>query len=164
MKPKVIIVDEQDNIIGYKDRESVKQEDIYRVSALWITNSRGDILLAQRAFTKSHNPGKWGPAVAGTVEEGEDYEKNIYKEAEEEIGLKNIKFKLGPKERRTGEHNYFLQWYLLVINKPENEFIRQESEVEAINWFTREKLKNDMKIEPSKFLSSLDHYIKNLSI
>ncbi len=29
----------------------------------------------------------WGSAVAGTVEKGEDYESNIYKETEEEIGL-----------------------------------------------------------------------------
>ena len=33
-----------------------------------------------RSFTKSHDPGKWGPAVAGTVEEGETY--NFLKEGQ----------------------------------------------------------------------------------
>ena len=117
MKPKIVIVDEDDNVIGHKERGLVGRGDIYRVSALWITNSKGKILLARRALTKSHDPGKWGPAVAGTVEEGEDYRDNIVKEAGEEIGLRNIKPQTGPKIRIFGEHNYFDQWYLLKIDK-----------------------------------------------
>jgi hypothetical protein len=31
---KFVIVDEQDQIIGYKEREDINSEDIYRVSAL----------------------------------------------------------------------------------------------------------------------------------
>lgn len=68
-KPKIIIVNENDEIIGHKARGTLEQLDIYRVSALWIKNSQGDILLAQRKFTKKHDPGKWGPAVAGTNDE-----------------------------------------------------------------------------------------------
>ncbi|MFA6422790.1 MAG: NUDIX domain-containing protein, partial [Candidatus Buchananbacteria bacterium] len=84
---KIIIVNENDEAIGHKERNELDFSDIYRVSGLWITNLKGEILLAQRAFTKNHDPGKWGPAAAGTVEEGEDYETNILKEAEEELGL-----------------------------------------------------------------------------
>ena len=57
-KPKIIVVDENDKIIGHKNRGTLKKEDIYRVSALWITNSRGEILLARRHHTKSHHPRK----------------------------------------------------------------------------------------------------------
>ncbi len=84
---QIPIVNEQDEIIGYKDRKDRNLVDITRVSALWITNEDGEILLAQRGLNKTHSPGLWGPAVAGTVEEGETYESNIIKEAEEEIGL-----------------------------------------------------------------------------
>ena len=87
---KIPVVNQQDEIIGYKEKSLITTDDIYRVSALWITDTTGRILLAKRAFTKSRHPGLWGPAVAGTVEEGETYESNIIKEAEEEIGLKNI--------------------------------------------------------------------------
>jgi isopentenyldiphosphate isomerase len=76
MKPKIIIVNEKDKEIGLKERGTLKTEDIYRVTALWITNSKDEILLAKRALTKSNDPGKWGPAVAGTVDEGETYEEN----------------------------------------------------------------------------------------
>src|SRR3989344_8863957 len=103
MKPKIVIVDENDKVVCEKDKEMVRGADIYRVSALWITNSRDEILLARRALTKSHHPRKWGPAVAGTVDEGETYEENIIKEAEEELGLKNIKPELGPKTKTDNE-------------------------------------------------------------
>lgn len=56
MKPLIPIVNDNDKIIGYKPRDDRNTKDMYRVSALWITNSKGDILLAQRAFTKKHNP------------------------------------------------------------------------------------------------------------
>jgi len=92
MPVKIIIVDENDNPIGLKERGTLDYDkDIYRVSALWITNSKGQILIARRALTKKQNPGKWGPGVAGTIDEGETYDSNIIKEAKEELGLQNIK-------------------------------------------------------------------------
>jgi predicted kinase len=98
-KERTIIVNDQDQIIGHKEPGTLLKEDIYRVSSLWVTNSKGDILLAQRKFTQKLDPGKWGPAVAGTVDEGETYESNIIKEAEEEIGLKDMRPALGPKTK-----------------------------------------------------------------
>lgn len=160
MKTKIIVVDENDNIIGYKDRELITQSDIYRVSALWITNGKGDILLAQRAFTKSHNPGKWGPAVAGTVEEGESYLENIIKEAKEEIGLENINPKIGPKIRKTGEYNYFGQWFLLKIDKSIDEFVIDKNEVEQLKWLSKDKLLNEVENFPDKFLKNIRQNIE----
>jgi len=49
---KIIIVNKNDKIIGYKERGTLKSSDIYRVSSLWIQNSQGKILLAQRSFNK----------------------------------------------------------------------------------------------------------------
>ena len=160
MKPKIIIVDENDNVIGHKNRELVKVEDIYRASALWITNSKGDVLLARRALTKSHDPGKWGPAVAGTVDEGEDYGSNIMKEAEEEIGLRNITPKLGPKIRISGKYNYFCQLYLLEIDKSINEFVTDREEVEQITWFPKNELLKEVQNYPDKFLKNMRRYIE----
>ena len=120
---RITIVNDQDEIIGYKKRGTLVQADIYRVAALWVTNSKGEILLAQRQLGKRHDPGKWGPAVAGTVDEGETYESNIIKETEEEIGLKDIKPTKSTKRHYTGEHNYFTQWYTLAVDKPAKDFI-----------------------------------------
>lgn len=161
MKPPITIVDEQDNIIGYKDREiGLGPNDIYRVSALWITNSKGEVLLARRAYNKSHDPGKWGPAVAGTVEQGETYESNILKEAYEELGLTGIKFEVGPKKYRvTSKYSYFGQWYYLKIDKPINEFKIQEDEVAEIRYFSKEDLKREVAEKPDEFLNSIKNFL-----
>ena len=159
---RITIVNEQDEIIAHKERGTLTKEDIYRVSALWVTNTRGDILLAQRKFTKSHDPGKWSPAVAGTVDEGETYKQNIIKETEEEIGLKDIKPISGPKRRVTGEHNYFNQWYLLTIDVPAEALTIQEDEVEQVKWFTRTELERELQAHPENYLTGLDWCLENL--
>ena len=87
MREKVIVVDKNNNIIGSKYRDELQSNDIIRVVGVWIENEKGEVLIAQRSFNKKHDPGKWGPAVAGTLEEGESYALNILKEVKEEIGI-----------------------------------------------------------------------------
>jgi isopentenyl-diphosphate delta-isomerase len=148
------IVNEQDEVIGYKSRDEILPTYIYRVSALWITNSKGEILLAQRALSKKNDPGRWGPAVAGTVEEGETYDSNIVKEAGEELGLKNIHPIKGPKVRVAQKHQYWLQWYSLVLDALVGSFVIEPKEVMAIQWFTPEELGGKLENEITSFIAS----------
>jgi isopentenyl-diphosphate delta-isomerase len=152
---EIIIVNEKDEEIGLKERDTVKQEDIYRVSALWIKNSKGESLIARRGLTKKNNPGKWGPAVAGTVEKGETYEENIKKEAKEELGLENVKFVKGPKTRAYGKHNHFTQWFILKTEKPIEEFKIQKEEIEEIKWISKKELFNQIDSHPEFFLKTM---------
>ncbi|MBI5139214.1 NUDIX domain-containing protein, partial [Candidatus Nomurabacteria bacterium] len=118
-----------------------------------------EILLARRAFSKTHDPGKWGPAVAGTVEEGETYESNIIKEAEEELGLKDIKPILGEKLRKKTQWNYFVQQFHLILDKDISEFKIQENEVAEIKWFKIEELKKELQEHPDDFLKGVHSYV-----
>jgi len=102
---KIVIVDENDNKIGHKEYGETNPDDIYRVSALWLTNQKGEVLIARRAYNKKLDPGKWGTAASGTVDEGETYYENIVKETEEEIGLTGVEFKKGPYGRHKSESN-----------------------------------------------------------
>lgn len=152
---KIPVVDESDNIICYKERDEVEEGDIYRVSSLWITNSSGQVLLARRAYTKKHDPGVWGPAVAGTVEEGETYEINIYKEAEEELGITGVQFDLGEYKRKFGKHNYFSQSYFVVLDWEIDRFTLQKEEVAEVKWFAVSELEELLKSNPNEFLQTL---------
>lgn len=158
----IILVDDQDVIVGYKQRGKISQLDIYRVTALWITNSRGDILLAQRSFAKKHDPGKWGPAAAGTVERAETYDQNVIKEAKEELGLFGIAPHSGPKFRMRGNHNYFCQWYYLVLDRPAEAFKTERAAIGQVRWFTRQELELDLKDHPERYLDGLDWALHNL--
>jgi isopentenyldiphosphate isomerase len=64
---RAIIVDENEKVIGAKERDQILPTDIQQITGLWLTNSKGEVLLAQRQITKKNDPGKWGPAAAGTV-------------------------------------------------------------------------------------------------
>ena len=159
-KPRIVIVDKNDKLIGYKKRGTLDKEDIYRVSALWITNSKNEILLARRHRDKKHHPNMWGPAVAGTVDEGESYEDNIIKEAEEELGLMGVKPTLGPKRETKDEFHHFTQWYTLVIDKDVSEFKIQEDEVEEVKWFKKEELIKSLNDSSEMFLPTMKEYVK----
>lgn len=153
MEEEVTIVNDNDEIIGYKPRSEVNdKKDIYRNSALWLTNFKGQVLLAQRKKTKDKDPGVWGPAVAGTVEKGESYEESIYKEAKEEIGLEGIELSPGPKARVHQPRNFFTQWYTATIDRNIEDFSFQEEEVEKIKWITKEFLKKDVKENPDNYI------------
>ena len=129
----------------------------FSVSALWIVNNKDNkVLLAKRAFTKKQHPGKWGTAVAGTVEEGESYESNIIKEAEEELGIRNIKPEKAIKEFVTGKHKHFTQWFFLKSDIELDELKVNADEVAEVGWFSMEEfldlIKNNLAVTLTKEL------------
>jgi isopentenyl-diphosphate delta-isomerase len=149
------IVNEQDEVITMKERKGVGPDDIYRVSALWLKNSKGEFLLARRAFSKSHDPGKWGPAVAGTVEENETYETNIVKEIFEELGLKDLPLQPGPKVFIQGKHKFFDQWFAAVADLDIQDFTISQEEVAEIAWFSLEEYRKLITEKPEQFIPSM---------
>jgi len=159
---KIILVDATDLVVGVKERTEISSSDIYRVSALWVTNSKGKILLARRAFTKSNDPGKWGPAVAGTVEEGETYQTNIKKETFEELGVSDIEFVVSCKLNNTSKerkHKYFSQWFTVKIDKRAEDFNIDSKEVAEVKWFTQKELKEAVIKQPEQFLEIIKKWV-----
>jgi isopentenyldiphosphate isomerase len=152
-----LIVDEDDCQIGARLRGDLRYEDIYRVSALWLTDIvTGDVLFGQRKLTKKNDPGKWASSVAGTVEEGETYDTNIVKEIEEEIGLTGLELKHGPKVfTDDGKHKFFCQWFLASIDKTTVSIKIQETEVEAVKWVSTTGLIKDVEQNPNAYVPSM---------
>ena len=158
----IVIVDENDNVIGSKGRNELATGDIYRVTGLWITNSRGQVLMAQRAFTKKKDPGVWGPAVAGTVEDGESYDDNMLKEVAEEIGLSLSidQLRRGPRMCMPREGNRFWnQWYYYKTDASISEFTIQEAEVAALRWFESDELIRAIAETPEQFTRNAPNWI-----
>ncbi len=157
MKPLINIVDRDDNIIGYKKRSQLDKKDIYQVSALWLKNSDGDILLAKRALTKKHHPGLWGPAVAGTVDKGETYFENIIKETEEEIGITDISPVEAVKKFSSSSYLHFTQWFVATVDFPLSDFKIDPSEVAEIKWFSKDELLSALENTPENFLPAMQN-------
>ncbi len=162
---KIQIVNEQDELIGVKDRSEIDYvTDIYRVSGLWLTNSLGQALLAKRAVTKDKDPGKWGPAVAGTIDENETYEDNIYKEAEEEIGLTGVTFMKTIKMYTDRPRRAFTQWFSGTVDYEIADFTRQVEEVDELAWVDTEQMKQDIRDNPDKYIPAMQTIVEELGL
>ncbi len=163
MSYTAILVDEKDNEVGTREGDHFKKGDIVRISALWLENSQGEILITKRSMKKKYDPGLWSSAAAGTLEPGESYEDNIYKEAEEEIGLTGVKLKKVVKYlfwRPDGTGRY-VQWYRAVIDWPIDRFRLQDSEVAAAAWISRKQLKYELNKLPEKYVDSTNNWRKH---
>ena len=158
---RIVLVDEDDQEIGLKERSEVTAHDIFRVSALWLTNSKREILIARRALTKDTGPGKWGPAVAGRVDEGETYLINMIKEAQEEIGLtlRPDELREGPKIKVRGRFVHFVQWYYATVDAPLESFVLQEEEVMNVKWVTLPELLHAYEFQPDAFSGAMNQWL-----
>ena len=154
------IVNEYDEIIGYKKRDDRNNQDIIRISGLWIENENGEVLIARRALHKTRDPGKWGPAAAGTVEKGETYQSNIIKEAHEEIGItveEDDIIHIGTFLEKT-EHRYFAGVFYASIPS-DTPFVLEPDEVAEIRWISWPDLEKEILEKPESFLLSLERGI-----
>jgi isopentenyldiphosphate isomerase len=158
----IIIVDSNDNEIGIKPRDQITKDDIYRITAVWIRNSKGQVLIAQRSFNKSHDPGKFGPACAGTLSKGETYESNAIKELQEELGLTNVKLAKGPKVHNDKNWKFFCQWFFITIDRPSEEFVIQREEVEQVRWIDELKLIERIRSKPDEFVRTMGDVIRDI--
>lgn len=154
MSKKRIIVDENDKVIGEKEKNEITPTDIYRVSSLLLKNSKGQILLSQRSFNKKpeNNPGKWSPSVNGTVEIGETYESNLVKEIEEELGLTNLSLKKVAKSLVRRNSTFFVETYISTLDIDSKDIEIKKDEVEQVKWFNVDELKNLLRLCPEIFV------------
>ncbi len=163
MSEKIIIVDENNKVIGSKARGTLDYEvDIYRSTGIWITNSKDEILLAQRSLNKEGEPGKWGPAAAGTVEVEETYESNAYKELEEEVGISGVKLTTRETIYLTKARKQFIRWFEGTTDLDATELKLQESEVAAAKWISVDELAKDIDANPNKYVGMLSVALKIL--
>ena len=86
------LVDENGQIIGAATRGECHNGSklLHPVVHLHVFNSHGDLYLQKRPDWKDIQPGKWDTAVGGHVDLGESVEMALKREAEEELGLKDI--------------------------------------------------------------------------
>ena len=88
MKELLILVDEQDNEIGFLDKLSVHElGKLHRAFSLFIFNSAGKLLLQQRADEKYHSAGLWSNTCCSHPRWGETLGEAANRRLKEEMGL-----------------------------------------------------------------------------
>ncbi|HMU76966.1 MAG: isopentenyl-diphosphate Delta-isomerase [Bacteroidetes bacterium] len=150
----VILVDEQDREIGEAEKmQTHKLGLLHRAFSVLIYNTKGEMLLQQRAETKYHSGGLWSNACCGHPRPGEKIEDAARRRLKEELGF-NCSLKFSFKfiykasfENSLKEHE--LDHVFTGIY--DSEVLPDKNEVQAYRWVTMENLKNEIIENHSSF-------------
>lgn len=86
--PQVILVDEHDNDRGVMDKMEAHQKGlIHRAFSIFIFNSKGQMLLQQRAINKYHSGGLWSNSCCSHPYPGEEIKEAAIRRLNEELGF-----------------------------------------------------------------------------
>lgn len=161
------IVDEQ----GVKTGEVIEKKKAHilgkwHIAAhIWIYNSKGELMLQRRSFTKDTFPGLWDISVAGHISAGESPELGAQREVKEEIGLSinqdDLEYIFTQKEShfhpdKDWYNNEFHYVYLCKYDGSLEELNLQIEEVESLKFICPDELKSDLE-DSNKSLEYVGH-------
>ena len=87
-KEMVILVNEQDEAIGLMEKMEAHEKGLlHRAFSVLIFNSKGEMLLQQRALSKYHSPGLWTNACCSHPRYGETILEAANRRLSEEMGM-----------------------------------------------------------------------------
>ena len=148
---QVILVDEQDNPIGLMEKQAAHIEPhLHRAFSIFIFNSKGELLLQQRAFSKYHSPGLWTNTCCSHPRDGETLAEATSRRLEEEMGMRcdmheayTFIYK-APVGQGLTEHEFDHVWIGLSDDIPQ---INRE-EVESWKHMSLKDLYEDIRLHP----------------
>ena len=154
MEEQVVLVNEMDEETGTMEKMEAHQKALlHRAFSVFIFNSKGAMLLQQRAKRKYHSAGLWTNACCSHPRPGEDTEAAAHRRLQEEMGfstpLKKI-FSFTYKadfDNGLSEHEYdhvFSGVY-------ENEIKPNDDEVSDYCFMSMKDIKKSLQSHPQKY-------------
>ena len=84
----VILVDNNDRQIGLMEKQAAHIEPhLHRAFSIFLFNSKGELLMQQRALSKYHSPGLWTNTCCSHPRYGETLEEATSRRLMEEMGM-----------------------------------------------------------------------------
>jgi len=168
---QIILVDENDNEIGFGRKIEVHEEGkLHRAFSIFVFNSKGEMLIQKRAKEKYHSGGLWTNTVCSHPRKGEGLGNAVHRRLFEEMGfdceLKRVFSFIYKNEFENGLiENEFDH---VFIGKYNGNFEVNREEVEAWKWISVEELKEDIVKNPKDYscwfkilVSKLNFFIKH---
>ena len=148
---KVILVNEKDEQIGLMPKlEAHKKGLLHRAFSVFILNSRGELMLQQRAAHKYHSPLLWTNTCCSHQREGESNLKAGKRRLIEEMGfdceLKEIFSFIYKAPFDNGLTEHELDY--VMIGEYENDPKLNKNEVHSFKWMTLQEVKDDIDLQP----------------
>ena len=84
----IALVDENDQIISYEEKMLVHKKGLlHRAFSIFIFNSKGEMLIQQRAYQKYHSGGLWTNACCSHLTKDEIFEDAMHERLQKEMGF-----------------------------------------------------------------------------
>ena len=154
MEEYVILVDEQDQPIGQMEKQAAHvTPHLHRAFSIFIFNSKGELLLQQRALSKYHSPGLWTNTCCSHPRAGETLEEATSRRLMEEMGIVcpmhevyTFIYKASVGEGLI-EHEFDHVW----IGQSDDEPIINHEEVESWKYMSLNDLSEDIQLHPELY-------------
>lgn len=148
------VVDENNNLTGQiEERWTAYNKGLWRRTvSSWIINKKGEILLQKRTPNKRRNPNKWSK-TGGQVDKGESIENAIFREVQEELGIKIPKEQIKVIDIYKNENvKAFCYNFIFVVDCKIEDYILQKEEVADIKYVTIEDMELAKKINDTNYV------------
>jgi isopentenyl-diphosphate delta-isomerase type 1 len=88
MNQELILVDENDVVIGYGGKLQVHENaQLHRAFSIFVLNNNSELLLQKQAYNKYHSGGLWANTCCSHPVRGEDQEVTARRRLVEEMGI-----------------------------------------------------------------------------
>lgn len=150
----IAVVDENDNVIGYENKEKCHLNDgiLHRAFLLMFFNDKNELLLTKRSELKKLWPGFWDGSVASHARKNETYEEAAKRRLKEELGIKAdvkkvLKFRYFAKYFGNAENEICA----LLICRHDGKINLNKKEISEGKFIELDELKENIIKEPEKF-------------
>ena len=168
---QVILVDEHDNVIGTSEKmKAHKSGQLHRAISVFIFNSKGELLLQQRAADKYHSSNLWTNTCCSHPRPDEDSLDVANRRLKEEMGLEaELKWLMSFKYRITFDNG-------LTEHELDHVFVGQTDQLPTINlseasdykYINTDELKLDIQQNPDRytywFKELIDPVLRNIDL
>ena len=151
----VVLVNEKDEVLGYKEKLEAHQQGIlHRAISVIIFNSKGEMLIQQRSLKKYHWAGIWSNTCCSHPRKEETYQAAAERRLYEELGFRtplteafHFIYKAFDAPSGLTEHEYDTV-FTGIYNE---QFQFNKDEIEAIEWISVADLEKDITANPDKY-------------
>jgi isopentenyl-diphosphate delta-isomerase len=164
MDEHVILVDENDNVIGFQEKlQAHLKGNLHRAFSVFVFNKAGNLMLQKRARSKYHSGSLWSNTCCGHPRPGECTLEAAHRRLIEEMGFDcelhevlRLTYK-AEVDNNLREHEYDH----VFVGEFQGEPNPSTEEVEEWRWMPIEVLKTDMQRSPERFTCWMIEIIKH---
>ncbi len=151
---KLILVDENDVPVGTADKMEAHQKALlHRAFSIFIFNSKGDMLLQQRAISKYHSGGLWTNTCCSHPYFNQETLMAAEKRLQEEMGFTTALQKAFNFVYQASFDNGLTEYEYdhVFVGEYEGQILPNKEEVEDYCFMNMEEIKNSIQSHPKKY-------------